>query len=48
MSRPGPAFEKQQKMKAGQLAHRAGMGVQTLHYYERIGMLPKPQHSSGN
>lgn len=35
-------------MKAGQLALRAGVGVQTLHYYERLGLLPKPERSSAN
>jgi MerR family transcriptional regulator, copper efflux regulator len=48
MSPQGPASEKQTKMKAGQLAQRAGVGVQTLHYYERLGLLPKPERTSGN
>jgi len=34
--------------KAGEVATTVGIGVQTLHYYERIGLLPKPQRSSAN
>lgn len=34
--------------KAGELAERAGVGVQTLHYYERLGLLPKPDRSASN
>ncbi len=34
--------------KAGDVATIVGIGVQTLHYYERIGLLPKPQRSSAN
>ena len=30
------------------LATQAGIGVQTLHYYERLGLLPKPERSSAN
>ncbi len=35
-------------LKVGDLAERAGVGVQTLHYYERIGLLPKPDRSAAN
>lgn len=35
-------------LKAGELAERAGVGVQTLHYYERVGLLPKPDRSASN
>lgn len=35
-------------LKAGELAERAGVGVQTLHYYERLGLLPKPGRSASN
>ena len=35
-------------LKAGELAARAGVGVQTLHYYERLGLLPKPNRSGAN
>ncbi len=34
--------------RAGEVAAIVGIGVQTLHYYERIGLLPKPQRSSAN
>lgn len=34
--------------KAGELAEQAGVGVQTLHYYERLGLLPKPDRSASN
>lgn len=34
--------------RAGEVAAAVGIGVQTLHYYERIGLLPKPQRSSSN
>lgn len=35
-------------MKVGELAARAGVGVQTLHYYERLRLLPKPERSEAN
>jgi len=35
-------------LKAGELAERAGVGVQTLHYYERLGLMPKPDRSAAN
>jgi DNA-binding transcriptional MerR regulator len=35
-------------LKVGELAERAGVGVQTLHYYERLGLLPPPNRSSAN
>ena len=35
-------------LKAGELAEQAGVGVQTLHYYERLGLLPKPDRSASN
>ena len=34
--------------KVGELAERAEVGVQTLHYYERLGLLPKPERSASN
>lgn len=34
--------------KVGELAERAGVGVQTLHYYERLGLLPRPDRSASN
>ncbi len=35
-------------LKVGQVADEAGVGVQTLHYYERLGLLPKPNRSDAN
>lgn len=34
--------------KAGKIAEQTGVGVQTLHFYERSGLLPKPQRSAAN
>lgn len=36
------------RLKVGQLAAHAGVGVQTLHYYERLGLLAKPDRSASN
>ena len=35
-------------LKVGAVAKAAGVGVQTLHYYERLGMFPKPDRSAAN
>jgi DNA-binding transcriptional MerR regulator len=35
-------------LKVGDVAERAEVGVQTLHYYERLGLLPKPNRSLSN
>jgi DNA-binding transcriptional MerR regulator len=35
-------------LKVGQVAAEARVGVQTLHYYERLGLLPKPDRSAAN
>ena len=35
-------------LKIGELAARAGVGVQALHYYERLGLLPNPNRSAAN
>jgi DNA-binding transcriptional MerR regulator len=35
-------------LKVGMVAKAAGVGVQTLHYYERLGLLPKPERSAAN
>src|SRR5206468_5693354 len=35
-------------LKVGQVAAEVGVSVQTLHYYERIGLLPKPNRSATN
>ena len=36
------------ELPVGSIAKKAGVGVQTLHYYERIGLLPKPTRSEAN
>ena len=35
-------------LKVGAVAKAAGVSVQTLHYYERLGLLPKPERSAAN
>src|SRR5215472_9395831 len=35
-------------LKIGPVAKATGVGVQTLHYYERVGLLPKPERSAAN
>ena len=35
-------------MKIGELAARAGANVETIRYYERIGLLAPPPRTSGN
>jgi DNA-binding transcriptional MerR regulator len=35
-------------LKVGAVAKAAGVGVQTLHYYERVGLLAKPERSAAN
>jgi len=35
-------------LKVGAVAKAAGVGVQTLHYYERVGLLSKPARSAAN
>jgi MerR family redox-sensitive transcriptional activator SoxR len=34
-------------MKIGQLAARAGVNASAIRYYEKLGLLPPPQRSSG-
>ena len=34
-------------MKAGEVARRAGVSVETLRYYERRGLLPEPARMPG-
>jgi DNA-binding transcriptional MerR regulator len=36
------------ELRVGSIAKKAGVGVQTLHYYERVGLLPKPTRSEAN
>ncbi|HEY8605552.1 MAG TPA: Cd(II)/Pb(II)-responsive transcriptional regulator [Noviherbaspirillum sp.] len=35
-------------MRIGELARRSGCEVETIRYYEREGMLPRPARSEGN
>jgi DNA-binding transcriptional MerR regulator len=35
-------------LKVGAVARAASVGVQTLHYYERLGLLPKSERSATN
>lgn len=35
-------------LKVGQVAAEVGVSVQTLHYYERLELLPKPKRSAAN
>src|ERR1700710_2878129 len=35
-------------MTIGDLARRTGCGTETIRYYEREGLLPKPGRTSGN
>src|SRR5260370_40940268 len=35
-------------LKVGAIAKAAGVGVQTLHFYERSGLLRKPERSAAN
>jgi len=41
-------MHSQDSLKAGAVAKAAGVGVQTLHYYERLGLLQKPKRSAAN
>jgi len=41
-------MHSQDSLKAGTVARAAGVGVQTLHYYERLGLLQKPKRSAAN
>lgn len=34
-------------LRSGQVAHEAGVNIQTLRYYERRGLLPEPDRSPG-
>ena len=37
-----------QGLKVGEVAQRAGVNLQTVHYYERRGLLPKPPRTDSN
>src|SRR3546814_20626544 len=36
------------RLTIGDLSRRTGTKVQTIRYYEQIGLLPEPERSSGN
>ncbi len=38
----------QELLKIGEVAAKSGVRVQTLHFYERAGLLPKPKRSAAN
>ena len=42
------AQKNEESLKVGAIAKAAGVGVQTLHYYERLGLLRKPTRSASN
>jgi len=35
-------------LKIGEVARQAGVNLQTIHYYERRGLLPKPPRTESN
>src|ERR1700674_923561 len=35
-------------LKVGEVARQAGVNLQTVHYYERRGLLPKPPRTASN
>lgn len=35
-------------LKVGEVASRAGVNLQTIHYYERRGLLPRPPRTESN
>lgn len=35
-------------LKVGEVAKQAGVNLQTIHYYERRGLLPKPPRTGSN
>ena len=37
-----------QSYTIGELSHQVGVPVETIRYYEREGLVPKPQRSAGN
>ncbi|URM95164.1 MerR family transcriptional regulator [Actinomadura madurae] len=43
----GPAVEPDGRLRSGQVAAAAGIGPQTLRYYERRGLLREPDRSPG-
>ena len=44
-----PGAEKLERvMPIGSLAERTGVKVETIRYYEQVGLLPEPERSEGN
>jgi len=43
LSLAGPGSAEEATFRAGEAAARAGVGIETLRYYERRGLLPRPQ-----
>jgi DNA-binding transcriptional MerR regulator len=43
LSLAGPIGVEEATFRAGEAAARAGVGIETLRYYERRGLLPRPQ-----
>lgn len=39
--------ERSQVLRIGEVAQRAGLTVEALRYYERVGLLPRPPRSVG-
>jgi MerR family mercuric resistance operon transcriptional regulator len=37
-----------ESLKVGEVAKQAGVNLQTIHYYERLGLLPKPPRTGSN
>lgn len=37
-----------ENLKIGEVARRAGVNLQTIHYYERRGLLPEPPRTPSN
>ena len=42
-----PAITEPRAMQIGPIANRTGVNIETIRYYERIGILPKPHRSEG-
>jgi MerR family mercuric resistance operon transcriptional regulator len=42
-----PAITERRAMQIGPIARRTGVNIETIRYYERIGILPKPLRSEG-
>ena len=40
-------MEATQLITIGELSKRTGVNIETIRYYERVGILPKPHRSAG-